>query len=105
MHSNGSHNSRSSNKYSGKKFAIPVNFSCHAPEAKLVTVVGDFNQWQPKANPMSRQPDGAWTLQVEMCHGHHHYQFLVDGEARLDPGAQRIGRNEQNERVSLMAVS
>ena len=54
---------------------------------------------------MSRQPDGAWTLQVEMCHGHHHYQFLVDGEARLDPGAQGIGRNEQNERVSLMAVS
>ena len=54
---------------------------------------------------MNRQPDGAWTLQVEMCHGHHHYHFLVDGETRLDPRAQGIGRNSKNERVSLIAVS
>ena len=105
MHSSRSPNSRYSNRYSAKKFAIPVNFSCHAPEANQVSVIGDFNEWRPGANPMNRQPDGAWTLQVEMCHGHHHYHFLVDGETRLDPRAQGIGRNSKNERVSLIAVS
>jgi len=34
---------------------------------------------------MKRQPDGAWLLQVQLNHGHHHYRFLVDGKTVLDP--------------------
>jgi 1,4-alpha-glucan branching enzyme len=83
----------------------PVNFYCVAPGAQAVTIVGDFNQWQPEASPMKRQPDGSWTGQVCLHHGHHHYQFLVDGQPMLDPRAQGIGRNAQNERVSVIAVS
>ena len=54
---------------------------------------------------MKRQPDGAWMVQVDLSHGHHHYLFWVDGEGRLDPRAQGIVRNERNERVSLIAIS
>ena len=85
--------------------AKPVNFICHAPEATQVSLVGDFNQWQPDALAMQRQPDGAWMIQVAIHHGHHHYMFLVDGKPTLDPRAQGIARNERNERVSLIAVS
>jgi hypothetical protein len=42
---------------------------------------------------------------VVLGHGHHHYQFLIDGKPTLDPRAQGIARNEQNEKVSLIAVS
>jgi 1,4-alpha-glucan branching enzyme len=91
--------------YSVKKTAKPVNFVCVAPEAKQVTLVGDFNDWDPAAQPLKRQPDGSWTGQITLGHGHHHYQFLVDGKAVLDPRAQGIARNEQNEKVSLIAVS
>ncbi len=83
----------------------PVNFVCIAPQAKHVNLVGDFNDWDPNAQPMKRQPDGSWTTQVTLGHGHHHYMFLVDGKATLDPRAQGIARNEQNEKVSLLAVS
>jgi 1,4-alpha-glucan branching enzyme len=100
-HSNNNHSSR----YSAKKMAKPINFICVAPAAKHVTLVGDFNDWNPTAYPMKRQPDGAWLVQVALNHGHHHYQFLVDGKPTLDPRAQGVARNEQGEKVSLLAVS
>jgi len=83
----------------------PVNFICTVPEAKQVYVLGDFNNWNPTAHPMNRQPDGAWLLQVQLNHGHHHYRFLVDGKPTLDPRAQGIARDQKGEKVSLIAVS
>ncbi|MBI5773225.1 MAG: isoamylase early set domain-containing protein [Verrucomicrobia bacterium] len=92
-------------RYSTAKTAKPVNFFCTAPQAKGVFLVGDFNHWNPKATPMKRQPDGNWLAQVALKHGHHRYLFLVDGEPTLDPRAQGVGRNEKNEKASLIAVS
>lgn len=92
-------------RYSAKKMSKPINFYCFAPEAKEVYLVGDFNDWQPGSHPMQRQPDGSWTIQVPLHHGHHHYQFLVDGQPTLDPRAKGIARNARNERVSIIAVS
>ncbi|HEY5915628.1 MAG TPA: glycoside hydrolase family 13 [Verrucomicrobiae bacterium] len=83
----------------------PVNFVCVAPGAKQVHLTGDFNGWNPTANPMSRQPDGAWLLQLLLHHGHHHYVFLVDGAAVLDPKAHGIARHPKGQKVSLLAVS
>jgi hypothetical protein len=93
------------NKYSARKSAKPVNFYCQAPNARYVAVIGEFNRWDPKVNPMKRQLDGSWFAQVDLHHGHHHYLFWVDGEKRLDPRAQGVSRNERNERVSMIAVS
>src|SRR5579862_3372865 len=91
-------------RYSAKKMAKPVNFVCTATAAHSVSLIGDFNDWDPNAHPLKRQPDGAWTVQIPLNHGHHHYQFLVDGKPTLDPRAQGIARNEKNEKVSLVAV-
>jgi 1,4-alpha-glucan branching enzyme len=85
--------------------AKPINFFCFAPEAKRVSLVGDFNDWQPGVHPMTRQPDGSWTIQVPLHHGHHLYRFLVDGQPALDPRANGVGRDARNERASLLAVS
>ncbi len=82
-----------------------VNFVCHAPLAQAVSLVGDFNGWNPAAHRMKRMPDGAWLLSVELRHGHHRYAFLVDGNLTLDPQAQGITRNDKGERVSLVPVS
>ena len=92
-------------KYSGKNFSIPVNFLVVAPAAKKVSVVGDFNDWHPEEHPMKRRADGSWGTQISLAHGHHQYRFWVDGEQKLDPRAQGVGRNAQNEKVSLLAVS
>jgi len=88
-----------------KKTIKPVNFIYFAPNAKKVTLAGDFNDWDFEALLMKRQPDGGWIAQVPLSEGHHHYQFIVDGKPTLDPKAQGIARNEKNEKVSLIAVS
>ena len=88
-----------------KKTLHAINFTCNAPQAHSVSLVGDFNHWNPAAHPMKRMPDGVWLLMVELKHGHHRYAFLVDGSLTLDPRAQGITRNDQGERVSLMPVS
>jgi len=92
-------------RYSAKKMAKPINFICSALKARKVSLVGDFNEWNPSVHPMKRQPDGAWMVQVPLHHGHHHYLFLIDGVPALDPRAQGTARNERNEKVSLLAVS
>lgn len=93
------------NPYGGKKPLRAINFICNAPQAQAVSLVGDFNNWDPKANPMMQMPDKAWFLQVELKHGHHRYAFLVDGVLTLDPHAQGVTRNDKGERVSLVPVS
>jgi 1,4-alpha-glucan branching enzyme len=93
------------NGYSAKTHLKPINFYCQAPEAAEVFIAGDFNGWNPASHRMEKRNDGTWFAQIELHHGHHHYLFLVDGTPTLDPRAQGIGRNESNERVSLIAVS
>lgn len=90
-------------RYSAHNSHKPVNFYCAAPNAKQVAITGDFNRWHPL--PMRRAIDGWWLAQVELCHGHHQYRFLVDGKPMLDPHATGIVRDEHNEQVSLIAVS
>jgi 1,4-alpha-glucan branching enzyme len=92
-------------KQTPQKIRKPVNFMCLAPQATAVSLIGDFNGWNPLANPLKRMPDGVWMVTVELPHGHHRYVFLVDNTPHLDPRAQGIARNEKNERVSLVAVS
>lgn len=92
--------------YSAKRMAKPVNFYCRArPDAKSVSLAGDFNDWDITSLPMQRQPDGCWFAQVSLTHGHHRYVFLVDGEPELDPRATGSVRVDNFGKASLMAVS
>ena len=82
-----------------------VDFFCQAPQAKTVSLIGDFNGWKPETHPMKRMPDGGWVIRLELPHGHHQYLFLVDGQPTLDPNAMGKVHNERNETVSLIAIS
>jgi len=81
-----------------------ICFSCVAPEASQVHLTGDFNDWDPSAHPMKRQMDGVWSLEVPLTQGDHHYRFVIDGKAVLDPSADRTARDHQGEKVSAVAV-
>lgn len=87
------------------KTAKPINFICLAPDAKSVSLVGDFNDWDTNAHPMKRHFDGSWQLQVTLGHGHHHYAFMVDEKLTMDPRATGTARTETGQKVSLIAVS
>ncbi len=100
-----SHTMDQVDRYSAKASLRSVNFLFLAPHAQNVSVIGDFNDWHPNAHPMTRQPDGGWFKCIQLHHGHHRYQFLVDGLPVLDPRAQGVARNAKNEKVSIVAVS
>ena len=92
-------------RYSAKRNLHHADFFCHAPEAKRVSIIGDFNNWNPNASSMIRQPDGQWMASLELRHGYHQYAFLVDGKRVLDPNAAGRTRDAQNQPVSLAAIS
>ena len=92
-------------RYSAKRNLHHANLFCVAPEARHVTLVGDFNDWNPTATPLVQMPDGRWMASMELPHGFHQYLFLVDGKPVLDPNASGKARNERNEPVSLLALS
>jgi 1,4-alpha-glucan branching enzyme len=95
----------SRNPYSAHRNLRGVSFICHAPQARAVSLIGDFNEWNPQTHPMRHMPDGSWLLQVDLRHGHHRYAFMVDGQLVLDPRGQGITRDDRGQRVSLVAVS
>jgi 1,4-alpha-glucan branching enzyme len=92
-------------RYSAKRNLHRANFFCHAPEAKRVSLVGDFNNWDSNSIPMLPQPDGRWMASLELSHGYHEYAFLVDGERVLDPNATGKTKDSHDQPVSLLAVS
>lgn len=57
-----------------------VQFMLVAPNANTVSVVGDFNDWDPAATPLREAADaGVWTITVPLSAGRHQYVFMVDG--------------------------
>ena len=65
-----------------------AQFVLHARDARSVSVVGDFNDWDPRATPLTRTGDGVWSAVVRLRPGTVRYAYLVDGtEWRADPHA------------------
>lgn len=71
----------------------PVQFVLRAPEARSVSLVGDFNDWDVAADPLhpTRGADGVWTVEIPLAPGRHEYAFVIDGERWMaDPGAPAV---------------
>ena len=49
------------------------------PDAQSVTIVGDFNGWDPSRTPLERRDGGVWSTTIALSPGRYHYMFLVDG--------------------------
>ncbi|TMQ69175.1 MAG: hypothetical protein E6K80_12555 [Candidatus Eisenbacteria bacterium] len=82
-----------------------VQFVLAAPKASHVTVVGDFNEWDPIATPMARRVDGAWTAAIPVSPGRHVYAFIVDGDRWVsDPAAPMAPEDGFGIRNSVIVV-
>jgi len=61
---------------------VAVRLVLEAPGARQVSVVGDWNGWDPTADPLTdRDRDGLWEIELRLRRGQEQqYQFLIDGE-------------------------
>jgi hypothetical protein len=68
-----------------------VQFVLVAPNARGVSLVGDFNDWDVAATQLRpAAAGGVWTIEVPLAPGRHRYAFVVDGKRWLaDPSAPR----------------
>jgi hypothetical protein len=63
-------------------------------QAGRISVVGDFNQWNPVSAPMTRSADGSlWSVLVPMLPGRHVYAFMVDDSLLVLDPAQATARD------------
>ena len=62
-----------------------ITFKLNAPEAQSVSLVGDFNSWNPDAHPLKKNSNGSWKTSVSLSPGRYEYRFLVDGQWQNDP--------------------
>ena len=56
-----------------------VRFAMSSVEASRVSVVGDFNDWNPSGTPLRRGGAGEWTTTLPLLPGRYRFSFLVDG--------------------------
>ncbi len=70
-----------------------TQFAFPAPTALKVFLAGDFNNWDSKAAPMHRAPDGVWHLGVALKPGRYEYRFFADEVWCNDPAAQEKAAN------------
>ena len=70
-----------------------IQFSLLAIEAKKVSLVGEFNNWNPDADPMQSDGNGTWTKAKMLSPGNIEYKYWVDGEWMQDPANLRACPN------------
>src|SRR3989337_2585788 len=54
-----------------------TQFAVWAPNAAQVAVIGDFNHWDPRANPMRGGDAGIWSVKVPEAKQGSLYKFQV----------------------------
>ncbi len=64
-------------------------FAVWAPNARAVSVTGEFNDWNPKAHPLASDPSGVWRGMVPTAKAGDRYKYFVGtgktGQWKADP--------------------
>mgnify|MGYP001602522458 CR=1 FL=1 len=61
-----------------------LEFRLRAPQAKQVSLVGEFNGWKEGTLALPKRENGAWDLSLPLPKGRYGYLFVVDGKPQLD---------------------
>ena len=69
------------------------HFDLPAPQARHVSLAGNFNGWDPDKGTMHKGSDGVWHLNMVLKPGRYEYRFIVDGLWSDDPAAQQRAAN------------
>lgn len=72
-------------------------------DAKHVFLVGEFNNWDPKAYAMKKEGD-EWIFPVHLSVGKHLYKFIVDGKWINDPSNPLWEQNEYDTGNSILWI-
>jgi len=75
---------------SNLKYGKKVLFRIYAPSASHISLIGNFNNWNPNIDVLKKNEDGYFELEKKVAPGKHIYQYRVDGENRYDKNNNQL---------------
>lgn len=74
--------------------------------AETVAVLGEFNEWEPAATPMTKRKDGSFSVTLSLdADNEYRFRYLVDGEVWVnDEEADQLVYNQFGSQDSVLAV-
>ena len=82
-----------------------LTFTLEAPDARQVSLVGDFNDWNPKRHPMKKNRNGQWQKAVMLQPGTYEYKFWTDEHWIVDSNNDNRCANKFGTMNNLVTVS
>ena len=65
----------------GKNCRVTFRVPARELEAESVSVLGDFNEWNPETHPLQLRKNGTFSATVSLDGGRdYRFRYLVDGE-------------------------
>ncbi len=82
-------------------FVIP-----HDPDQPRISVVGDFNNWDPSATPLVKRANGTRSASLVLDSGKHYgfRYYAADGKWFDDEGADGFALNEHGTQNCLIVT-
>ncbi len=91
---------------SGDEVTVLFRFTPPVPNARLVTVAGEWNDWNMGADYLSdADGDGVFEGEVLLSPGRYEYKFVADGAWFTDPLAAEQVANDQGSENSVIEVT
>ncbi len=56
-----------------------IGLAVVASEAKAVSVVGEFNDWNADWHPLQQVDGETWRITLQLAPGTYQYKFVIDG--------------------------
>jgi 1,4-alpha-glucan branching enzyme len=81
-----------------------VEFRLYRPEARMISLVGDFNNWNPENDLLRRDATGTWRLRKRLPKGNYRYKYLVDGAWSVDVYNSDTSRDDIGKLCSRILV-
>ncbi len=61
-----------------------VEFRIYSPNSDTIAIVGDFNQWNPEHDYLTKGRNGVFSLRKKLKPGQYLYYYIIDGKPSLD---------------------
>ena len=85
-----------------KKVPGGVEFSYYDPSAFSVALAGNFNNWDAKANAMTKDEDDTWRVVVDLQPGRYEYKFVINGSDWMaDPDNPKVVGDYGNSEIEI----
>ena len=82
-------------QYLKSKPVCKVTFSLEAEEAKKVSVVGSFNNWNAKKAPLKKLKNGTFKGTIDLEKGSaYEFKYIIDGVYVNDAAADAYAWND-----------